>query len=104
MKYLEKIGRFIKSREVFLVSTSLLLVLCGCGPSISSPEQVAKFEKAGPIPSVIDFDRLAKGKSGPYRVAPGDVLEFQMHVDLRVVSSDLAEWLRPAYGHKDIEP
>jgi protein involved in polysaccharide export with SLBB domain len=51
----------------------------------------------------MDFDRLAKGKPGPYRVIPGDVLEFQMRVELRVVSSELAEWLRPAYGLRDID-
>ncbi|MCX5636906.1 MAG: polysaccharide biosynthesis/export family protein [Planctomycetota bacterium] len=47
---------------------------------------------------------MAKGKPGPYRVIPGDVLEFQMHVSLRIVSSELVEWLRPSYGHREIEP
>jgi protein involved in polysaccharide export with SLBB domain len=77
--------------------------LAGCGPSLSSPEDVTKFKKAGPIQAAIDFDQLAKGKPGPYRVIPGDVLEFQMRVELRIVSSELAEWLRPAYGLRDID-
>jgi protein involved in polysaccharide export with SLBB domain len=77
--------------------------LAGCGSSLSSPEDATKFEKAGPIQAAMDFDRLAKGKPGPYRVIPGDVLEFQMRVELRVVSSELAEWLRPAYGLRDID-
>jgi protein involved in polysaccharide export with SLBB domain len=86
------------------VSSFLLLFLGGCGPSLSSPEEVIKFKKAGPIQAVIDFDQLAEGKAGPYRVIPGDVLEFQMHVSLRIVSSELPDWLRPSYGYKEIEP
>ena len=81
-----------------------MLCLNGCSPALSSPEQVTKFKKAGPIQAAIDFDQLAKGKSGPYRVIPGDVLEFQLHVELRIVSAELADWLRPSYGHKEVEP
>ena len=99
-----KIWRFARHRKVVFASSFLLLFLAGCGPSLSSPEEVTKFKKAGPIQAVIDFDQLAKGKPGPYRVIPGDVLEFQMHVSLRVVSSELPDWLRPAYGYKEIEP
>ena len=81
-----------------------MLYLNGCSPALSSPEQVTKFKKAGPIQAAIDFDQSAKGKPGPYRVIPGDVLEFQMHVSLRIVSSELPDWLRPSYGYKEIEP
>ncbi|MFZ2147739.1 MAG: polysaccharide biosynthesis/export family protein [Sedimentisphaerales bacterium] len=41
---------------------------------------------------------------GPYRVVPGDVLELQMPVVLRIVSSEFSSWLEPAYGRKDYEP
>ena len=98
-----KIWRFAQHRKVVFASSFLFLFLAGCGSSLSSPENVTKFEKAGPIQAAIDFDRLAKGKPGPYRVIPGDVLEFQMRVELRIVSSELAEWLRPAYGLRDID-
>lgn len=98
-----KIWRFARHRKVVFASSFLFLFLAGCGSSLSSPEDATKFEKAGPIQAAMDFDRLAKGKPGPYRVIPGDVLEFQMRVELRVVSSELAEWLRPAYGLRDID-
>lgn len=104
MEYPAKIGRFIRLRSIILASILLLLsFLLGCGPSLSSPEQVTKFKKAGLIRAAID-DELAKGKPGPYRVISGDVLEFQMHVELRIVSAELADWLRPSYGYKEIEP
>ena len=67
-----------------------------------------EFEKAGPIKSEVDAGvgsvTGVKSHVGPYRVIPGDILEFQMPAVLRVISSDLPEWLRPTYGHKDIEP
>ena len=123
MKYPTRIRRFARHRRLVFVSifypsltfgalprcsvlclVGSLLFLVGCGARLSSPEQVTKFKKAGPIQAVIDFDQLAKGRPGPYRVIPGDILEFQMHVDLRIVSAELADWLRPTYGHKEIEP
>lgn len=89
----------------------VMFVLCGlwpsgCGPRLSSPEQVSEFLKAGPIKSELDFNSVTGVKSqvGPYRVISGDILEFQMPAVLRVISSDLPEWLRPSYGHKDVEP
>lgn len=104
MRYLAKIRRLARHWKVVFVSIFSLLFLAGCGARLSSPEQVTRFKKAGPIQAVIDFDQLAKGKPGPYRVIPGDILEFQMHVALRIVSSELAEWLRPSYGYREIEP
>ena len=86
------------------ILTFCLLCVAGCGPSLSSSDQVTKFKNAGPIRAVMDFDQLAKDRPGPYRVIPGDVLEFHMHADLRVISDELGEWLRPTIGHKDIEP
>ncbi len=98
-----KIWRFARHRKVVFASSFLFLFLAGCGSSLLSPEDVTKFKKACPIQAAIGFDQLAKGKPGPYRVIPGDVLEFQMRVELRIVSSELAEWLRPAYGLRDID-
>lgn len=83
-----------------------LLSVMGCESALSSPEQLKEFEKAGPIKSEAHIDSVSGLKShiGPYRVIPGDILEFQMPAVLRVISSDLPEWLRPMYGHRDIEP
>ena len=78
----------------------------GCGPGRSGPEQVAAFAKAGPMRSEVDVDDATGLKThvGPYRVMRGDILEFQMPAVLRVISSDLPAWLRPAQGHSDVEP
>lgn len=89
------------SRIVLLI----LLSLTGCGPTLSSPGETREFEKAGPLGSE-EIDSITRTKThiGPYKVVCGDILEFQMPVILRVISANIAEWLRPAYGVKDIEP
>lgn len=78
----------------------------GCNPTLSTPQELKKFNKAGSINSANDFGYPSEEQPvlGPYRVIPGDVLEFQMPAVLRVISSDLPEWLRPIYGRKDAEP
>jgi len=87
----------------------VLIFVGGCGPKISPPDVVSEFEKAGPIKSEAEIAAAygvtgLKSHSGPYRVIPGDILEFQMPAVLRVISSDLPLWLRPAYGRRDVEP
>jgi polysaccharide export outer membrane protein len=83
--------------------------MTGCNsPVLSSVEQVREFDKAGagPLTSEGDLDSSIKVQShiGPYRVVPGDVLELQMPIVLRVVSSEFSAWLKPAYGRRDYEP
>ena len=92
--------------EVFVWAGVFLLIFsAGCGPKVSPPDVVSEFAKAGPIKSeaeVADSYGVTGLKSnvGPYRVIPGDILEFQMPAVLRVISSDLPAWLRPTsrYG------
>ena len=102
------IRRFVKDYRPLLlvVLVCALLCLAGCGLEVSTSEQVKLFEKAGPITSPVDENGLAKpgARLGPYRVVAGDILEFQMPAVLRVISSDLGEWLRPVYGRKEVEP
>ncbi|MHC4300701.1 MAG: polysaccharide biosynthesis/export family protein [Planctomycetota bacterium] len=87
-----------------------LLFFAGCGPKVSPPEMVEEFKKAGPIRSEAEAEAASYGVTGlkshmgPYRVIAGDILEFQMPAVLRVISSDMPEWLRPVYGRKDVEP
>jgi protein involved in polysaccharide export with SLBB domain len=83
-----------------------LLSLTGCGPTLSSPEEIRAFEEAGPLGSEVEADGITRTKThiGPYKVVCGDILEFQMPAILRVISANIAEWLRPTYGIKDIEP
>jgi len=82
------------------------LYVNGCSPTISSPEELQEFNQASPINSEqnVGYPINTKSYVGPYRVIPGDVLEFQMPAVLRVISSDLPEWLRPTYGRTEAEP
>lgn len=71
-----------------------VLVMTGCSePMVSGAEQVKRFEEAGK--SVSDdyagSVSRAKMRTGPYRVIPGDVLEFQMPAILRAPALDSAE-------------
>ena len=83
-----------------------LLCVTGCHLVLSTDEQVRRFEKAGPITPEVDVDSLLRAKihTGYYRVVPGDILELQMPVVLRVVSADISKWFEPIYGNKYIEP
>ena len=87
----------------------LLISGAGCGPRVSPPDVVEQFQRAGPIKSEAEVAAAygvtgLKSHVGPYRVIPGDILEFQMPAVLRVISSDLPQWLRPVYGRRDVEP
>lgn len=99
---------FSRRKFDFAFATAYLLclfVLVGCHPKVSSPEQVQIFDKAGPVASAEEVVGLGGAHhTGPYRVMAGDILEFQMPAVLRVISSELSEWFKPAYGHKDVEP
>jgi len=80
------------------------LVFNGCGSKLSDTAQVERFEAAGPIEGEKDFVGLGGiRQKGPYRVIPGDILEFQMPAVLRVISSELSQWFKPAWGHRDVE-
>jgi protein involved in polysaccharide export with SLBB domain len=93
-----------------------LIVLCyvfvlsafslpGCNPRVSSPDELQKFRQANSLNSELGFGYPSDNVStGPYRVIPGDVLEFQMPAILRIISSDLPEWLKPVYGRTEAEP
>ena len=67
-----------------------VLVLVGCGPALSPPEEVKQFDNAGPeIQGVGMFGQ--SGRTGAYRVVCGDLLEMQMPTIFLVISSDLSE-------------
>jgi len=69
---------------------TLLLGLVGCSDNVRLPtaDQIAAFEAADPIIPPVDMDRInrAKLQTGPYRVVPGDVLEFTMPALLHAVT------------------
>jgi protein involved in polysaccharide export with SLBB domain len=81
------------------------LILIGCSPKLSTEEEIKKFEQAGPLITGSENGDVEGEiqRGGPYHVLAGDILEFQMPAVLRVVSSDLLEWLRPSQGHNDVE-
>ena len=89
--------------NVFLIN---LVLLSSCNPKQSSPEEIQKFNHANQLNSDSGFGYPSEEKNivGPYRVIPGDVLEFQMPAVLRVISSDMPEWLKPTYGRTETEP
>ncbi len=69
----------------------LAVVLSGCTDRIEqlSSDQIIEFEKAGPTTPAVDINRLVKAKisSGPYTIAPGEVLELTMPSVLQLVTA-----------------
>jgi protein involved in polysaccharide export with SLBB domain len=107
---MKKLKRGIRHWKMVLGYSVIFLLMfgAGCGPKVSSPDIVREFEKAGPIRTKAEVAATygvtgLKSHVGPYRVIPGDILEFQMPAVLRVISSDLPQWLRPLYNRTDVE-
>ncbi len=93
MRSLYRVGQ---CREITIVAYALVFVFCllyltGCGPSLSSAEQIREFEKAGPVSLEVTTDATGKAETrlGPYRIVPGDLLELQIPAIVRVISSDV---------------
>jgi len=57
-------------------------LLGGCSDQVRlpTPDQLAAFERAAAVEATVDMDRIRRAKlhTGPYRVIPGDVLEFTL--------------------------
>lgn len=72
---------------VFLVGA----LSAGCGDQMRTPtlEELAAFEHAAAVEPTVDMDRIEKARLyvGPYRVVPGDVLEFTMPALLQAVTA-----------------
>jgi len=104
MRSLYRVGQCGKITIVayVLVFVCYLLYLTGCGPSLSSAEQIREFEQAGPITSeaaIFDFlflDGSTKPETriGPYQVVPGDLLSLQIPAIVRVISSDVSSLIQ----------
>ena len=80
-------------RVVAVALPILLSCVTGCSPRVASPQELAAFHAAGPVTPAVDVDQVIKAKAttGPYRVAPGDVLQ----VSVRPVTLETAT---PANG------
>lgn len=100
-----ELGHFYKGIPKYFALACCVSLLAGCNPKLSTPEQLNRFEEAGPIATGTDVIGLGgEHQIGPYRVVPGDILEFQMPAVLRVISTEFSEWLKPVYGRRDYEP
>jgi polysaccharide biosynthesis/export protein len=72
-----------------LAGVSLLAWSTGCSPALPTVEEQIAFDKAAD-PPMLDIQSLppATMPAGPYRLAEGDLLEFQMPQVLRAVFPD----------------
>lgn len=82
-------GWGVLGKTFILVAASVCLLGCSDQVRMPTAEELAAFEKAGSIAPTVDMDRIqkAKLKTGPYRVVPGDVLEFTMPSLLQAVTA-----------------
>lgn len=105
---MRKTWRSVLWGQGFLTSALFLQILCltGCGPKVSTYEEIERFKQSGAVTLGAEVVSPQGGKThvGSYRVVSGDILEFQLPSALRVISSDLSEWLSPAWGHREVEP
>jgi protein involved in polysaccharide export with SLBB domain len=78
---------------IIIGSAGILLFLSGCGqPSVSSEEQIRKFDRVGAIRHLKDSQEQVRSKyDNVYRVTSGDVLELTMPPTMEEVSWDLAQ-------------
>ncbi|MDD5459550.1 MAG: polysaccharide biosynthesis/export family protein [Phycisphaerae bacterium] len=86
-------GRYV----IVLFCGTILLSGVSCGPKASTSKEMLKFNSSG------SSTKKVKYYSGPYKVVPGDVLEFEMPAALWVTSADLTEWIKPNYGSDHAE-
>lgn len=73
-------------------------LLCGCsGLEVSTSQQLARFEQAGPYRPKVDTDAFVAARlpAAQYTVAPGDILQFDMPSVMRALSVDAATTSRP---------
>ena len=79
------------------VTAVLLVCAAGCGPTLPSADELAAFEKAGPLRPTVDVGRLIRARmpAGPYRLVPGDVLELRMPAVMRAVAPEPPDQIDP---------
>ncbi len=84
-------GSFLTSKSFSIIGIAgLLLCLGGCGqPSVSSEEQIRKFDRVGAIRHLQDSQEQVRSKYDyVYRVTSGDILELTMPTTLQEMSWD----------------
>ncbi len=60
-------------------------LLVGCGPEMPTPDQLARFQAAGPVQVSVDAEALIRAKipTSSYRVVSGDLLSIQVSPAIR---------------------
>lgn len=88
--FVPKRVRWNGSCAVLTVLSYSILLLSGCGDNVRPPtmNRLAAFEETGRRTLAVDMDAVHQARlhTGPYRVVPGDVLEFTMPALLRAVT------------------
>jgi len=80
--------------NAFVFVVALLVCFCqlACQDQVYLPsaDQLAEFENAGPVGPAVDLERIVRTRisKGPYRVAPGEVIELTMPTILQVVTAE----------------
>ena len=86
-------------RSVLVVGLMVLLSsIWGCKtPKVSTAEQLAAFERAGPVRPKVDRGQLttARMPAGPYRAVVGDVLSLDMPAVMRAAADELPQSNQP---------
>ena len=79
------------------VTAVFLICVAGCGPTLPSADELAAFEKAGPLRPTVDVGRLIRARmpTGPYRLVPGDVLELRMPAVMRAIAPEPSDQADP---------
>jgi polysaccharide export outer membrane protein len=105
---LSKVFKNLRCWEKLFTCTFIfsLSYITGCNGPVLSVEDIREFDTAGPLMPDTEAVSSVKAETyiGAYRVMRGDVLELQMPVVSRVISSEFSAWLKPIYGRKDFEP
>lgn len=73
-------------KSIVLMSICIGLFVAGCGPKLSTSDQVNQFEIAGPVGA--NTKLTDEAHTAPYRVVIGDILEFKMPASLRLISPE----------------
>ena len=81
----------VETHRTGFAFATMMLLMAGCSTlPPSSPEELARFEYAGPIRAKVDRSALVRAhyESGPYRLITDDILELRMPEVMRAVVND----------------
>ncbi len=98
---LDCLSRLWSARAASLWVCVAVALCAGCGMDVSTPEEFAAFEKAGPVLPEVDSTKIvaARRYAGAYRVVAGDLLEFHMPAVMRAAMAK-----RPGESYRRLEP